>query len=210
MSKETVTFSANEIEKAYSDADFSRPASEPVLDTWFEFEVKNALVQSAKGGYLQLSLMVSALNSAGETMFTKFVNAPLPVRYKGISPPEGSAGILASTLKSLLPEASPFDSVKKNPADESKRDYFKDGVKLDKKAFAAGEKTQTAAIRTVIDSIVDPAGSADALTGLVGRRFFAKLSTDKTGKYVNVKPMVGILGEGEVVCMDTRQAYGRI
>jgi len=210
MSKETVTFSANDIEKAYGDSDFERPSFEPVQNTWFEFEVKNALIQTAKAGHLQLSLMVSALNSDGETMFTKFVNAPLPVRYKGISPPEAAASILASTLKSLLPEVSPYDSIKKNPANEKKRDYFKGGEKLSKEAFEAGEKAQTAAVRSTIDSLVDPAASADSLTGLIGRRFFAKLSADKTGKFINVKPMVGILSEGEVVVYDTRTAYGRV
>ena len=205
---DTFTFSDADIQKRYEEKDFSR-SLEPNTGVWYEFAVKTATIKQTRAGYLQLNCMVAAIDQAGESMFTKFVNAPLPVAYKGNEPPAAAAGICSGLLRAFFVNASPYDAVKVNPANEKKRDYYKNGVKLDTEAFKAGEKNQTAFISSFIDKLIDPSSSAEALESLTSCKFFGQLTASEDGKFVNVRPITGILPEGTKVVYDAKVAYGR-
>jgi hypothetical protein len=191
------------------DEDSFKPArKEPVLDQFFEFEVTQASLAEAKSGYLTLALKVTALDSEGSPMFTKYVNIPHPAVYKGHTPPAAAASIFRSSVSALFPEWAAYDSTEADPVKSGKLIYLKDGVVVSKEAFSAADKVKNEKLAAVARQLVDSNETIrqNALHGLEGRHFFAKLQA--SGEYVNVKPMVAVVYKDETVIYDSKTAFG--
>lgn len=210
-------FDVSKVEKNYSEKSFARSRPEPRSDVFFEFRVDSATLSQARineekgtGGYLQLNLKVSALDGEGNAMFTKFVNISHPTIYQGHSPHDAAVSIFAANVSALHKEWYAYDTVQQHPSNPKKRIYTHEGVEVSKDAFVASEKARTAAVGALADDLISPNENTrkEALEGLVGRTFFAKVQPDKTGQYVNVRPMIAIVTEGEKVCYDAQEAYG--
>jgi hypothetical protein len=211
----TFQFDVNDVVKEYSEKDFERQYDQPRSDVFFEFAIAEASLGQAKvneekgtGGYLQLAWKVNALDSKGAKMFTKFVNLALPVSYKGHTPHESAAGILASALKAIYPEVRPYDEITEDAIDPKKKVYLLKGQPVSKEAFKAGEKAQSALAVKTTDGLLSDKRD-EVLADMVGRKFFAKIQGDKTGTYFNVKPIVGVLSSNDEVCYDPSQVYSK-
>lgn len=210
-------FDVSKVEKNYSEKSFARSRPEPRSDVFFEFRVDSATLSQARinaekgtGGYLQLNLKVSALDSEGNAIFTKFVNIAHPSVYQGHAPHESAPSIFAANISALHKEWYAYDTVQQHPANAKKRIYTREGVEVKGEAFTSSEKARAAAAVSLADALIDSNENTrnEALQNLVGRTFYAKVQPDKTGQYVNVRPMVAILTEGEKVCYDAHEAYG--
>ena len=210
-------FDVSKVEKSYDEKSFERSRPEPRDDVFFEFQVADATLSQARineekgtGGYLNLNLKVEALDANENVMFTKFVNVAHPAAYQGHKPHDSAGSIFGANLSALHKEWYPYDTVTQHPSNAKKKVYTKDGVEVSKEAFAESEKTRTVNVRTLADSLISDKESVRKATlqDLVGRRFFAKVQPDKTGQFVNVRPIVPFVTEGEVVCYDAAKAYG--
>lgn len=206
---ETVSFSVSDIVKEYAAADFVPAKAEPRSDVFFEFKITEATLGLSKKEYLQISLKCAALDGNGGTMFTKYMNAALPVSFKGVSPHAAAKAILQDTLKALHPELAVYDSVEEDAA-TGKKVYLKGGVAITGKAYDAAVKAQAEGITAIIDGLVDPSTSSDMLNGLVGRTFFARVVPSADGKYSNIKSMLSRTPTKDPVAYDRATAFGKV
>lgn len=205
---ETIQFSVNDIVKEYSEKDFVPSRAEPRSDVFFEFRIAEANLDLAKKGYLQVSAKCNALDANGGTLFTKYMNLALPVSYKGVSPHPAAKSILQGALRALHPELAVYDSVVEDAA-TGKKVYMKNGSAITGKAYDAAVAAQAAGVTKIIDGITDPTTSATTVADLVGRTFFAKVETDKTGQYSNIKSMLATKPTRDTVAYDRATGFTR-
>ena len=208
MTTENIQFTVGDIVREYSEKDFVPARSEPRSDVFFEFKVGEASLGLAKKGYLQLSLKCNALDSNGASMFTKYMNLALPVAYKGTAPHASAGNILGGALRAMHPELAVYDTVSEDAA-TGKKVYLKDGKAVTGKAYDAAVAAQAKAITGLIDGLTDATGSADAIQALIGRTFFAKVESDKTGQYTNITKMLGTAPTKDPVIYDRAQAFAK-
>jgi hypothetical protein len=206
--QETIVFSVNDIVKEYATADFVPAKAEPRSDVFFEMKVAEATLGLAKKGYLQISLKCNALDGAGGTMFTKYMNLALPVSFKGVSPHASAKSILQDALKALMPELAVYDSVEEDAA-TGKKVYLKNGTPVTGKAYDAAVKAQADGIAAIIDGIVEPSTSATSIDGLNGRTFFARIVPSADGQYTNLKSLLSRKPSKDPVAYDRATAFGK-
>lgn len=201
------SFNVDDLVCDFDEKDFAPQRDEPKENVWFEFETKSTKIKQAKAGHLQATIEVEALNADGNPMFKKWINTPLPVSMKDISPPKQSLSIFLSTMRPFFPETAAYDTKLKDPVSK-KTVYMKDGQPVNGKAYesAVTEQNRSNAAIAKEMAVAFVTGDDDEVIfdGLNGRRFYAKI--EKKGDYSNVKHMEINLPEGEEAVYSREEA----
>lgn len=204
-------YSIDELTLDFAEADYKPQSRELTTGLFYEWEINAATIKQqdeTKGGHLAMSIECKALDSDGKQMAKKWLYVALPVSIGENSSPVWAKGMWLGSIRPLYPEWAPYDSVEKDPITD-KRVYMKDGKPLKGKEYdvaitEANKKVGALAKEFAKEWIEN--GDGHKIEAFAGKKFFAKLKVDKSGKYTNFDWMQANAPTDEEVCYDRKVA----
>jgi hypothetical protein len=204
------SFTLDDLTLDYSQEDYKPQRRDGKPGLTYEFKIANAKIKQHNQGHLAVTLENHALDGDGKVMFKKNIFLALPVSVGENSSPTYAKGMWLNQVRPLFSEIAPYDHQEKDEI-TGRKIYFKDGRQLDKDEIEpaiieankkVGEMAKDCA-RTWIEH-----GDDAVLDMFIDRTFFAMLTEDKSGKYVNITKMSSKAPEEGEVCYDRKVALG--
>lgn len=203
-------FTLDDLTVEFSKEDYTPSQRQPKCGIWYEWNITNASIKMHDKGYLQVNCECDALDQDGKRMFKKYLNIAVPVSVGTNTAPTWAKGLWLSQVVPLFPEHVAYDTVEKDDI-TGKMAYLKDGEKLSGKAYeeaftkqneAIGSKAKEVAVEWIRD------GDGTVIEDFLGKKFFATLKSDPSGKYTNVDRMYCFAPKGVEICYDKKTALG--
>lgn len=203
-------FTLDDLTVEFSKEDYVPTSKQPKCGIWYEWNIVTASIKMHDKGYLQVNCEAEALDGDGKKMFKKYLNIAVPVSVGQNVAPTWAKGLWLSQIVPLFPEHVAYDGVEKDEL-TGKFAYTTGGEKLKGKAYeeaftkqneAVGAKAKEVAVEWIRD------GDGAIIEDFIGKKFFAQLKSDSTGKYTNIDRMYCFVPKGVEVCYDKKEALG--
>ncbi|HST79342.1 MAG TPA: hypothetical protein VLN58_12710 [Verrucomicrobiae bacterium] len=203
-------FTLDDLTVEFSKEDYRPQRREPKLQTWYEWNISSASIKMSDKNFLQVNCEAQALDSDGNQMFKKYLNIAVPVSVGQNTAPTYAKGLWLMQVTPLFPEHVAYDAVEKDEI-TGKYVYLKNGEQLKGKAYDDAITAQNEAIgamakEVAVEWIRD--GDGAVIEPFLGKRFFAQLKKDASGKYTNIDRMYCIAPKDAEVCYDKKIALG--
>lgn len=201
-------FTLDDLTVEFSKEDYTPKAREPKCGIWYEWQIASAAIKMGKNNYLQVTCEAEALDGDGKKMFKKYLNIAVPVSVGENVAPTWAKGIWLSSVVPLFPEHVAYQAVEKDEI-TGKMVFFKDGEKLSGKSYEEAFTKQNEAIGAMakdvaVEWIRD--GDGAVIESFLGKKFFAQLKADTTGKYTNIDRMYCFAPSNAEICYDKKVA----
>lgn len=193
-----------------SEQDYVPKSREPKLGLMYEFVTADTKIVQHKDGHLVLKGKANALDSEGDTMFSKYINIALPVSIGEHAAPTYAAGMFIKNMRPFFPEHAAYDRVEKDEVTGEKF-YCKGDEKFSGKDYTqrvTEANKEIGKYAKYFAQVWIENGDNVPADEIEGKRFFAKVKADKTGKYVNIDTMYATCPADETVCYDKKEAMG--